>query len=65
MVEIRIGEKIYQINEEKANELIKTYKKPNLEKEAFSGILITIGSVVLGYFAMDIANRIASEIKWF
>lgn len=54
------------ISEEKAQKLKLNYKKEHEVKEFFKlseQILITIGGAVLGYFALDIANRISSEIE--
>ncbi len=50
---------------EKAKKLVKNYKQDKIEIKELAGveqILVVVGGVVLGYFATDIANRIASEI---
>ncbi|MBU4116983.1 MAG: hypothetical protein KKG94_04490 [Nanoarchaeota archaeon] len=58
-----INEKYTDMN--KAKNLIKDYKQDKIEIKELAGaeqILIVVGGIILGHFATDIANRIASEI---
>ncbi|VVB83710.1 Uncharacterised protein [uncultured archaeon] len=70
MVEIefnkRNNKRIREISQQKANEIIRKYKRDGIEVKELAEaeqVLISIGGMILGYFAIDIANRIAQELN--
>jgi len=65
VVKVNVGKEVYYTDMDKAKDIIKKYKKDKVEVKETLGaeVLIVVGGVVLGTFAMDIARRIASELK--
>lgn len=65
MVEVKIGSRTYEVSEDKASELKREYSGQIEIKEFYGAeqILIIIGGLVLGRFAADVADKIASEIE--
>ena len=66
MTEVKIGNKVFQVSEDEANQVKIRCQYKTKELKELAGlvpILITIGGLALGYVASDIANDIASELE--